>query len=496
MGLSFDPAALMAPGGIMHGLDDLGSAVVNALNRKAERKYQEDKDATAAAKADDVRKAEHEFQLTRDKTAFDNRMKEIDAEHKFKSGESDLERKSKEGIATTKADAATKAAATKAAATRAHAGLTKDELAEAYSKAGVNADGHFMEKSTYTDALGDVHETTKPGNWSPEHHTKFQAAIDAIRARKGQTPLESGAASALRTAIDEADGTPDAAAAAFPGAPVATTRQTKASAYANLEASAAKAKASGSFSQDKYNAAKATIDAATDETIGAAVAPHLKPPASAPQKGAAPTPAPGPRRSAPPAVSSGPMSVADEITANTRRLVEQSRAGDPQRAVTMAEQVARGQQMVADREAQMRANGTMPNPYAARGVPPALVNPFETAVAAAQQRLAPPQTNMAPVPLPELQASSLAPQGEPSWVREQAMQDSYGNLTPAEWQQEEVAYPHPADASMPAIESPGQARTLHQQILQARFAHEARQRKYMRPGYAPIPNPFAPSEIY
>jgi len=39
MPLSFDPRALMAPGGVINGLDNLGSAVVTALNRRAERKY-------------------------------------------------------------------------------------------------------------------------------------------------------------------------------------------------------------------------------------------------------------------------------------------------------------------------------------------------------------------------------------------------------------------------------------------------------------------------
>lgn len=45
MPLHFDPAALMAPGGIVHGLDDLGSAVMNAMNSRAARKYQAERDA-------------------------------------------------------------------------------------------------------------------------------------------------------------------------------------------------------------------------------------------------------------------------------------------------------------------------------------------------------------------------------------------------------------------------------------------------------------------
>jgi hypothetical protein len=39
MPLSFDPASLMAPGGVVSGLDDLGAAVMNAMNRRAERRY-------------------------------------------------------------------------------------------------------------------------------------------------------------------------------------------------------------------------------------------------------------------------------------------------------------------------------------------------------------------------------------------------------------------------------------------------------------------------
>jgi hypothetical protein len=39
MPLNFDPNALLAPGGIVSGLDNLGGAVVTALNRRAERKY-------------------------------------------------------------------------------------------------------------------------------------------------------------------------------------------------------------------------------------------------------------------------------------------------------------------------------------------------------------------------------------------------------------------------------------------------------------------------
>lgn len=39
MPLNFDAASLMAPGGIVSGLDDLGSAVTRALDRRAERRY-------------------------------------------------------------------------------------------------------------------------------------------------------------------------------------------------------------------------------------------------------------------------------------------------------------------------------------------------------------------------------------------------------------------------------------------------------------------------
>jgi hypothetical protein len=39
MALRFDPASIMAPGGIASGLDNLGAAVMNAMNRRAERKY-------------------------------------------------------------------------------------------------------------------------------------------------------------------------------------------------------------------------------------------------------------------------------------------------------------------------------------------------------------------------------------------------------------------------------------------------------------------------
>jgi hypothetical protein len=46
MPLRFDPSALLAQGGVMHGLDDMGSAVINALNNRANRKYQEQREAT------------------------------------------------------------------------------------------------------------------------------------------------------------------------------------------------------------------------------------------------------------------------------------------------------------------------------------------------------------------------------------------------------------------------------------------------------------------
>jgi hypothetical protein len=45
MPLRFDPASLMAPGGIVSGLDDLGSAVMNAMNRRAERRYANEREA-------------------------------------------------------------------------------------------------------------------------------------------------------------------------------------------------------------------------------------------------------------------------------------------------------------------------------------------------------------------------------------------------------------------------------------------------------------------
>lgn len=40
MPLSFDPAAILAPGGIASGLDNLGAAIVSAMNRRAERQSQ------------------------------------------------------------------------------------------------------------------------------------------------------------------------------------------------------------------------------------------------------------------------------------------------------------------------------------------------------------------------------------------------------------------------------------------------------------------------
>jgi hypothetical protein len=46
MPLRFDPAALMAPGGVVSGLDNMGAAVMNALNRRAERKYALDREKT------------------------------------------------------------------------------------------------------------------------------------------------------------------------------------------------------------------------------------------------------------------------------------------------------------------------------------------------------------------------------------------------------------------------------------------------------------------
>jgi hypothetical protein len=45
MPLQFDARAFLAPGGVASGLDDLGSAVVNALNRRSERKYQTEAEA-------------------------------------------------------------------------------------------------------------------------------------------------------------------------------------------------------------------------------------------------------------------------------------------------------------------------------------------------------------------------------------------------------------------------------------------------------------------
>lgn len=39
MGLSFDPSAVLAPGGIASGLDNIGAAVVRAMNSRAERRY-------------------------------------------------------------------------------------------------------------------------------------------------------------------------------------------------------------------------------------------------------------------------------------------------------------------------------------------------------------------------------------------------------------------------------------------------------------------------
>lgn len=39
MPLSFDPASMMAPGGVIAGLDNMGAAVTQALSRRAERRY-------------------------------------------------------------------------------------------------------------------------------------------------------------------------------------------------------------------------------------------------------------------------------------------------------------------------------------------------------------------------------------------------------------------------------------------------------------------------
>lgn len=45
MALSFNPASLMAPGGIVSGLDDIGAAVIRALDRRAERRYAGEREA-------------------------------------------------------------------------------------------------------------------------------------------------------------------------------------------------------------------------------------------------------------------------------------------------------------------------------------------------------------------------------------------------------------------------------------------------------------------
>ena len=57
MPLRFDPASLLAPGGIVSGLDDLGSAVVQAMNRRAERKYALEAEARRRAQQVEDREA-------------------------------------------------------------------------------------------------------------------------------------------------------------------------------------------------------------------------------------------------------------------------------------------------------------------------------------------------------------------------------------------------------------------------------------------------------
>jgi hypothetical protein len=218
MALQFDPASLNAPGGIIHGLGDLGAAVVTAMNRKAERKYAAEERDKAQAQAAAIRAAEQQFQLDRDETAYKRKLAEIESEQKFKSSESEKDRASREKMATARNLTSTRNASLRLNARAGAAGVPKDVIMQAYSAAGVNPDGKHL--SVTKDPLGLTPDQKLELPWTPEHHAKFNAYLNNYRAQNRLPPLSPDEQQALQDigADDDAPAAPGAAPIPTPGA--------------------------------------------------------------------------------------------------------------------------------------------------------------------------------------------------------------------------------------------------------------------------------------
>jgi len=233
MALRFDPAALMAPGGVVSGLDNMGAAVMNALNRRSERKAASEAEArrrqqmredAALRRSQDVEDRDLRIKTTREEAdlantratekAFNenwrNETRDI-KDREFKASESEKDRTSREGIATQRATAG----AARSAGLRALTKLDKADIEGAYMAAGLAADGSNI-------GPGGI-----VGPPRPEQAAKFDAEI-AMRRKAKNIPgdYDRAGVSAVLSEGGEAPGAAAAAAPAPGGAPAAAAPAT------------------------------------------------------------------------------------------------------------------------------------------------------------------------------------------------------------------------------------------------------------------------------
>jgi hypothetical protein len=184
MALRFDPAALNASGGIVHGLGDLGSAVVNALNRRAERKYQTDAQKKAQEAAD-RREAKRRGESLEDyKRKREDDRADAAEKRKYESDEKAKDRASREGMAKDKNSVARAKLGQSARMLK----ITPADLADIRGSVGIASDGFIHTREQSVDILGapivkDI--KTQP---SAEQMAKYHTALQAWYAQHNVAP--------------------------------------------------------------------------------------------------------------------------------------------------------------------------------------------------------------------------------------------------------------------------------------------------------------------
>lgn len=222
MALNFDARAFMAPGGVTSGLDDLGSAVVTALNRRAERKSQSEAAKAAAAQAAASAAARRAQEVEDRDLGIKTRREEQDitykqtseqaaqqaaaadaraaADREFKAAEAEKERMHQTGLAQAKANSS----AARLSATSALTRLPPEEVKAAYLAAGLSEGGKFL-----TKGVGGFMEEGPP---PPEIASRLDAEFAARRKRLGIGGVHDAAA--VRGVMTQPDDAPAAPAPA------------------------------------------------------------------------------------------------------------------------------------------------------------------------------------------------------------------------------------------------------------------------------------------